>query len=150
MKKFKFRLQKVLDLKQFKEEKQKLAVIKLSHRLKQEKNILVQQEEEYKTLKSELNLRYPQRIAVNDILVYENYFKYLEDIIETKKRIILELGKKLKVEQGKLFLLTKERKTLDKLKTKKHDKYWSDCLKEEQLLLDEIATGLISRNRTTN
>lgn len=145
MKKFKFRLQKILAVRLLKEKEQKLVVARVNDRLRAETDLLFRLEEEYTTLKIELKSKHNRRMSVNDLLAYNSYFAYLEAKIEIKKEIILELETRLKVEREKLQLLVKDRKVLDKLREKKYKQYWDSYLREEQSSLDEIAIGLVVR-----
>jgi len=146
MKKFNFSLDKVLNFTLFKEEQQKMVVLKINNDLARERDILDQLNKDCLQLKLDLNAKCARKVTVSELITYSSYLNYLEKRIKATEATIAKLEEKLDSERQKLSQLTKERKILDKLKEKKYLEFWNQFLKEEQALLDEIALNSAVRN----
>lgn len=137
MENFKFRLQKLLDIKTKDEEESKIRYSKAQS----EKRVI---EEEIKNLK--LNYKKcASEINIEDIVtrkIIANYLNYLTHIIDIKSNELIK--KESLVNEARLDLLHKqiERKSLEKLKDNKYTLYKKMELKKEQDINDEF--GLYS------
>lgn len=143
MKKFKFSLQKVLDVNIAKEKNA------LEEFAKAQNLVLVQ-----KTLITELELEYKSLIsasvvcdgtAIYDIQNRQAYAKVLQVQISNAKINLKRLESELVVKRQHLIEAMKNRKLLENLKTKARDRYKKEQEHEEQLFLDEI--GVIGYSR---
>ncbi len=144
MKRFNFKLEKLLAIREYKE---LLAKLKYANELQKklnlenmninlENSILNSILEDYSKTKN------GDVIDYNDILLQENYINNLIKIIKTnenKKKEMLELLEKLKEELNEKI---KERKIITKLKEKKHENYKKENKKEEIKRLDEVSDRL--------
>lgn len=144
MKKFNFKFEKLLAIREYKE---LLAKLKYANELQKkinlenmninlENSILNSILEDYSKTKDGESIDY------NDILLQENYINNLIKIIKTndnKKKDMLELLEKLKEELNKKI---KERKIITKLKEKKFKAYKKENKKEEIKRLDDVSDHL--------
>jgi flagellar FliJ protein len=137
MKKFVFSLQKVLDLREFEEDKAKLELGKAVAEVEKIKTQL--QENAQKRV--EANLSRKDTKDIGSLINIENYITGL-DI--KKEKLLEELTYAQIVFEEKRDLFTKamqEREVLTKLKEKQLSEYKKEILKEEENSVDDIING---------
>ena len=139
MKKFKFRLDKVLRAKEIKEK------IKLKEMTKVEYELIKHREkldEIDLLLNKTLNSITTQRSGTTQSLVLRRTLAYEERLeleINKQMQFISNSEKSMKILRGELLKLNVERKTLEKLKKNQKADYLSAYKKIEQLKMDDIA-----------
>ena len=134
MKKFVFSLQKVLELREYEEDKEKLELGKAVAEVERLKRLL------------EENAR--NRVAANqsrkdttDVIILMNIENYIIGLDEKKEKLLEELTMAQMVFEEKRDLYTKamqDREVLSKLKEKQLSEYKKEVLKEEENALDDI------------
>ena len=134
MKKFVFSLQKVLELREYEEDKAKLELGKAVAEVERLKRLL------------EENAR--NRIAANqsrkdttDVIILMNIENYIIGLDAKKEKLLEELTMAQMVFEEKRDLYTKamqDREVLSKLKEKQLSEYKKEVLKEEENALDDI------------
>ncbi len=143
MKKFKYRLERFLDLKKYNERKweQKLASAagismriknRIAHALREKEAVFMQ--------------RYEKKDFDIDRLIYmEHFINSMGKKVEHLK-VDLEKSEKKRMEIKKGYLkAAKERKVLEKLKEKESSKYYKKILNEEEKAMDDINSSRASR-----
>ena len=143
MKKYSFRLQPVLDLKEKVLEDKRLEmakVIKLLNDYQEELNAL---EKMHLGYNDELESLSNSNAYVNvaDIAGYNNYLFDIEQKIKDKKYTIENTKKVLKVKQQAVNEALKEVKVLEKLKETQSQKYYKAIEKKEAEEIDDIVTA---------
>lgn len=143
MEKFKFRLQKVLDIKIDNEEESKIRYSKAQN----EKRAV---EEELKNLKSNYK-KYSESINIEDIVsrkITSNYLNSLSNIINDKSNELIK--KEALVKEARLDLINKqiERKALEKLKDNKYALHKKKEEQKEQATNDEFGMYSYLRRST--
>lgn len=134
MNKFKFRLEKVLDMKLRNEEESKI-----EHAKALKAKVDVQNELDY------LNSKYKQYSDMHDIedvvkrKIISNYLNSLYSSIEETKKILDEKQKILDEKQKDLIQRQVERKSIEKLKEKELNAYKREMDLKEQTQNDEYA-----------
>ncbi len=137
MKKFKFRLQKVLDVKE--------QVIRKTQRdLAFHQKLKTRAEEELATLQDTLVQQSRKLERMDDesaaqIQMEYDYFYQIMDSINQQEEKIREIERKIEDIRSLLMEQQKERKILAQLKEKYRNSYLETVRKEEQMLLDELA-----------
>ncbi|HOO32604.1 MAG TPA: flagellar export protein FliJ [Thermotogota bacterium] len=141
MKRFKFRLERVLQIFNKRRDQQKMAVhqAQKNHDMKQEfitdfKYHIVEQENRFYNL-----MRSGQATAV-DCVSWENYIDSEYGMLERYKKELMELQRILDEEKRKYLAIDKECKTLEKLKDKKKGEFYFEQNLTVQKEMDEIAT----------
>ena len=138
MKKFKFSLEKVLQLRKFREEECKLA-------LGQAISILNKIENEIKkTALKRINAASNRFSDINDISKWEIYIQRLDQ--EAKKLTEQAAQAELVVEEKRAIYLEaqKELKIMDKLKEKRQKEYRKEMLTAEMNEVDDITSARYS------
>lgn len=144
MKKFNFKLEKLLAIREYKE---LLAKLKYANELQKKinlenMNINLENSILNSILEDYTKTQDGEKIDYNDILLQENYINNLIKIIKTnenKKEEMFELLEKLKEELNEKI---KKRKIITKLKEKKYADYKKENKKEEIKRLDEVSSHL--------
>jgi len=146
LKRFEFRLQKLLEIRKRKEEQEKLELAKASGAyqfvLNKKEKILFNLGEKRKELsnkKGQLNLR--------ELQAYDSMVKDADLAI---KKLDVEIEEKRKIMQkhiDKYAELKRERRVVEVLREKAYKKYEEEAGKEEQKLIDEIGKDLFIKNK---
>lgn len=141
MKRFNFRLQRVLDAKRTIEEVKRSDFLAADN---EHKKKIRELKDYYDTLahyQSELYTLDKSLLEVQILNLYYSYFDALSHRIEYQKGLIETARQEMEKRREKLLEAVKDRKVLENLKQKKYDNYMYEVEKEEQSLLDEISGG---------
>lgn len=134
MKKFVFSLQKVLELREYEEDKAKLELGKAVAELERIKRLL----QEVAQNREKANL---SRKDTTDVIVLMNIENYIIGLDAKKEKLLEELTMAQMFFEEKRDLYTKamqDREVLSKLKEKQLSEYKKEVLKEEENALDDI------------
>ncbi len=145
MKKYRFKLEPVLNHRRLIEEtlQKDLAILKIS--LIYENERLITYEESRIQLLEELQQIQKKGTTISDILLYLPFIEQVsKDIVRQKKRV-LELEIKVEHNRKDLLEATKKKKALQKLKEKAFKTYNQKLIKNEQDFLNEVAVSQFNR-----
>ena len=137
MKKFDFRLQKVLDVKE-------MILRKTQKDLAYAENEKLKEEELLKENELKIQL-YLEKIAsdnsasVSEMKIQYDYYQQMLEDLKQQKESIAMMVLKIKEIRERLLDQQKDRKALSLLKDKYIEEYNAQMLKEEQIFMDEIA-----------
>jgi flagellar FliJ protein len=143
MKRFRFDLEKILEIRACREQEAK---VELGRAL----GILTALEREIQTLAAArvtaASCRFAPGNGLDGILRYDRYIRRLD---ARRDRLVKEAAEaELKVEEARRVFLeaSRERKVLDKLKEKRRQEYRGIVLAEETKALDDLAGGPAARS----
>lgn len=141
-KNFKFRLQKVLDLKMKDEEKIKMEFAKIQQKKIDIENNLENMESNYSkySISKNNDSIQNQKITINYLLALNNSIKDLSEELDKSTNELEKARKQLMDKQI-------ERKSLEKLKEKKYGQYYKEENLKEQKANDEFASMSYLRKR---
>ena len=147
MKKFRFRLQSVLDHKKRKEDSKKEELGKLLHTVQEVRDFMA-------TLKSRCSLSIVEMrnlqengISVDLLSQYRSFVVSLKNDITGQMDKLSDLMKEVDARRKELVAMSKERKVMEKLKDKEFERFKRAVLREEKKLIDEIgASRFIKRH----
>jgi len=145
LKKFNFRLQSILDLKEQEEEsiKKELAnLMQQRQKVEDEINSIINDK---KQIQKKLEESEERAINLINALESRKYLNYLQDMVEDLTLKLEYWDEEISKCRKKLLAKTKEKKALAKLKERKYEEYWKRFLAEEQKLNDELATNKFNR-----
>ncbi|EOC99305.1 flagellar export protein FliJ [Caldisalinibacter kiritimatiensis] len=137
MKKYKFKLQKILDYKEGVENKKKSLYGKLKKELEEEEKKLNQVVMRKKKLLAERNDAL-EGTTIKDLKAYSLYINSINDEIHQQKNIINRKREECEGAKKELIDITKERKMFEKLKEKDYKEYTYLVKKEEEKLIDQL------------
>ena len=142
MKKFVFSLQKVLDLREFEEEKAKLELGKAVAEMERIKKLLAE------NAQNRVNAGY-SRQDVSDIISLQTIENYILGLDIKKEKLLEDLAVAELIFEKKRDLFTEAmqaREVLTKLKDKQLAEYKKDALKQEENALDDITNGKVANS----
>lgn len=141
MRKFSFRLQKLLNLEGQREQQAKIIIYSLVSNLRGQENILgFLKDSLYENQK---NLGGKEDVSTDSqkLMLYQNYIIALNDRIAQQAKLINETGDKIEKSRNDMLDIQRERKKLEKLKDKDKEEYVSLMKKIEIKELDDISSS---------
>ncbi|MGB9813194.1 MAG: flagellar export protein FliJ [Thermovenabulum sp.] len=145
MKKFSFKLEQLLKVKEGMENLKKEELFKVKARLEEEKNIL----EGLETKKREiLNQKYEREtdfVKAVEFIYFDNYYRKISEMIGIQRQKVNEAQKEYEDCLNNYLEAKKEKRTLEILKERKFRTFLEEYNREEQKNLDEH--GLIAFSR---
>lgn len=139
MPKFRFRLQKVMEVKQHREEEFQRALALTRRALKEEYQIL-------QTLQSEQNNRFREiessgvgEVRPVEMRLYSAYLADLAKRITGQQTMIEQLREEEERRRSSLLGASKEKKILEELRDRKYVAFRTEMDRSEQVVLDEVA-----------
>ena len=143
---FRFKLQRVLDLKLKQEDEKKNQIATLMQAIKTKEDELEALISEKKQKEFSLNDNRKRGISILEIRYINQYLLFLDKKINTLRFEISSLESNLNQKRLEYLELQKERKTFEKLKEKDYEKYLYNEKKEEEKMIDQIVT--FNKNNT--
>lgn len=143
---FKFRLEKVLEIKTKKENEHMIYHSKIMN-----DKITVEKEIESLELQYDMysQVNYLEDDSFKRMIAY-NYINSLYQTIQIKKDLLEKIEEKYKESLSILVVLQTERKALEELKQKQYKKFLEQLEQEEEALNDEFSTQTYFRNNLQN
>ncbi len=137
--KFQFRLQKLLEIREHKEKliKNELgkAMAKRVREVEKKNQALANIELNLQKMREEEN---NNTLSVNRLMQYQSYLKKLKYDIAEQDNIISIIDEEIAMINKKLIAARKDKKILERLKARKKDVYMYEMNKEEQNFFDDI------------
>ena len=148
MKKFKFRLQKVMEFKEEIERQRMLDLGRAKKRVSSEERKLEQLWKEDSDCRIQIEEKEKEDI-INPVEMdlYYRYLRKLGSDMESQKERIQAAKNKMEEKRQILLTARKERKILEKLKEKKYFAYVTGIARKEQFYLDDLASTAFIRRR---
>ncbi len=146
MKKFKFNLQKLLEIRQKKEDLQKVNLAKASGEYQFELNKVEKIKNNVKEYKK-FYLKNYSRLLVENLKLVDTFSNNAGKAIENLKPLIEEKKRKMEKELDIYNQLRRERRAVEILKEKEYKKYLDELGKEEQKNMDEVAKDIYLKNK---
>ena len=143
---FRFKLQRVLDLKLKQEDEKKNQIATLMQAIKTKEDELEALISEKKQKEFSLNDNRKRGISILEIRNINQYLLFLDKKINTLRFEISSLESNLNQKRLEYLELQKERKTFEKLKEKDYEKYLYNEKKEEEKMIDQIVA--FNKNNT--
>ena len=143
MKKYSFRLQPVLNLREKALEDKRLEmakVIKLLNDLQIELDTLKKTYSSYRLQIEEISLS-SEALNVSELATCNSYMSTLEQQMQDKQKMIEHTQRVLQVKQNEVNEALKEVKVLDKLKETQSKKFYDAVYKKEAEEIDDIVTA---------
>lgn len=144
---YKFRLQKVLDVKEKEEDNKKNEMSLVNFEIDKAKKQL-------KKLHDELEEHYKQRqdknlngSSIQELLELNKYIDYLKDTAIKQKNVEIDnLQKRLEDKKEEFIDIRRQRKSYENLKDKDYQKFLEKESKDEEKIIDEIVSFTARKN----
>lgn len=147
MKKFIFSLQKVLEIKEQLLENMKIELTNLDHECMNIESLIKDLERKFKDIDNEYVEKTYKSISVGEM----SYYKMLSQSIlmqiekkEKEKEIIL---KKIALKRQEIISMNIEISSLTKLKEKELEKHNKECLRKEEIFIEEFVSNKAMTNK---
>lgn len=147
-KRFVFRLQTVLEVKERAEEEEKRKLSDLIAWQREEEAILAGMIAKEQATRQHLKDKQQtgQFLEVDELRRISYFLKKIaEDIVNQRARLV-EIARRIEQQREALMLAAQEKKTLEMLKEQHHNEYLQEIEEEERKLLDELATLKYARD----
>ena len=142
MRRFKFRLQSVLNIKEKKLEDERLKLASIISTLEAQKDVFLELNEKKENLEKELNSTLENSILdIQNVVAYKNYINRIEDDIKTQFEIIKKTQIELEEQQMQVNQAYKEVKVLEKLKEKQYNNFLFEYEQNQIKELDDITNS---------
>jgi len=146
MKKFSFKLQKVIDVKESMEKKKMIELAEAEHQLSLERKKLEGLVTKIYDYKKEYDKKKKDGpITASEAGLFIRYIEKLTEDMRMQKQNIKIKEEQAKVKREELISVVKDKKILEKLKERKFTDYQRDALRKEQNFLDEISAIKVAR-----
>ena len=139
MKKFCFRLQKLLDLETQREEQEKLQLQSLVNNLQGNEMVLNHLQVSLRQNQDDLTGKKIKSLDLQKITIFQNYISALNTKIEFQERKVNSIVEEVDKKRKDLIGIKKSRKMLEKLRIKDKSVYTSTNRKSEIKQLDDIS-----------
>lgn len=142
MRRFTFRLQSVLNIKEKKLEDERLKLGEIISTLEAQKDVLLELSDKKENLKKQLNATLENSILdIQFVVGYKNYLERLEQDIKTQFEIIKKTQIELEEQQIQVNEAYKEVKVLEKLKEKQYKNFLFEYEQNQIKELDDITNS---------
>ncbi len=144
---YKFPLRTVLNHRKYLEENLQKEFGILKRLLVDERKKLTDIRKSRKNCSKELRQRQQQSLTISESLIYVQFLEQLAKNLDKQKVKVIEAEQDVEKKREDLVEAVKNRKALEKLKEKGLETYRNNLLKQEQSLMNEMASVRFQRNR---
>ncbi len=140
MKTFRFRLQRILDTKVSEEREKKRELGEAQKQLTREEDILSGYHEDLKTHK-ELHRKVVKKSPkVADLVLNDRWRRQLQAKIRVQGEVVKKSQLNVEEKRAVLIEVSREKKVLERLRSKRFDEHKKEELSEEQKTFDEVGS----------
>lgn len=149
-KRFRYRLEKVLEIKRKKEDEEKEKLGKLIQEEAHERQVKAQLEHQLQQTHIEVRTKQAVgQVSVNELRFYPQHIKNLEQKIEYQEMRLKELAIRIVEQRENLRKAVMERKAYEKHKENCQEAWQAEQDYEEAKMIDELATIKFAREQAT-
>ena len=150
MKKFRFRLETVLEVALREEQRLTLELARLKMEKQTAQRWLTRLTESRNRERIKLMEATAGEVALEDIKLLRSHLDYLEERIEEQKAFLEALEPKIRAKMSEVTEAMKKRKTLERLKEKQIQEHQLEMLRQEAQFLDDTTTPRHALRRQMN
>ena len=147
MAKFKFRLQKVLEMRTQREQLLQRQYNELRKQAELEKMRLLKLIQDQETAREELSAKQRGTIAINEVMDYLAYLEVLKHDIERQTVVLREAEERAEEARQELLRASQEKKAVEKLKEKQFEEFQKEQQRLEVVFLDEVSSSRYNRQQ---
>jgi flagellar FliJ protein len=150
MKKFRFKLETVLNVKEKREEQLKHELLRLNGLKQEQEKILKETKEKRAYIVNEKRGESVGRTDVQTFLFYDQHIEVLLSKIDNTVAKIGELERRVDKKRSEVVEASREKKVYEKLKEKQFEAFRKMVIFNEQQVLDEVAVSKYNRKEQHN
>ena len=139
MGRFQFRLQKVMQARQFKEEIAKKNLAAAQTALKEDLQFLERLEALHRDAMIQMEAHIEGQVNVADVLLDIAYISSLSEEIAAQQRKIVQRTEEVERKRQMLVEASKDKKMLERIRERRYLAYLQEANRAEQAVIDEIA-----------
>ena len=139
MKKFKFSLEKVLEVKEIEEKNIQRRLQKVQSLIFETERKIFEVSEKISSEGKKINSKINSIMKSSEIMIHFKYIESLTDQLNNHKAQLRDLRLDEEQIQAELVEKSREKKAIEKLKEIKYEEYRKEHNKEQQIILDEIS-----------
>ncbi len=147
MKKFIFSLQKVLEIKEQLLENMKIELANLNHEYNSLKLIIKNLQAKFRDIDNEYIEKTYKSISIGEISYYKMLGQSILIQIENKEEESEILLMKIAVKRQEIIKMNVEISSLTNIKEKELEKYNKECLKKEEIFIEEFVSNKTMANK---
>ncbi|MFP4661044.1 MAG: flagellar export protein FliJ [Halanaerobiales bacterium] len=136
MKKFKFKLNKVLEVRQIEEDQAQNNLVEAQHKAKEIENEIYRLEEVQSDLYQ--RIRSVEDMSLEESMAYREYMQTNRYYIQRTEKNLKSQEKEVENFREHYLEKRKKREILEKIKEKNYKSYYKEVLHKEQKVLDEL------------
>ncbi len=136
MKKFEFKLNKVLEVRQIEEDQAQNRLLEAQQKERDIKEEILNLQEKQNDLYQ--YLRNNEGITLEENMLYRKFIQINRQNIKDSEKSLLAQQEEVRLLRGDFLEKRKKREVLEKLKEKNYKHYYKEMLLKEQKVLDEI------------
>ncbi|NLG79667.1 MAG: flagellar export protein FliJ [Firmicutes bacterium] len=140
MRRFRFRLQKLLEVRRLKEDALRQELARAQEALQREKAVLERLGAAHGATLEELRASVGGTLDVQWIAAYHRYLGFLAHRIEEQRAVVDRAAREEAAKREALIAARRARKVVEKLKERAYARYCEEVAREEQAFLDEVGT----------
>lgn len=145
MKRFNFRLKKVLKHREIVENLRKEKLGKAKSELKKERDLLRKMEDTRRRTREEWKERRSNLISLPEALIYETYLERMDEEVGLQTTKAAQLSQKVEKTRQDLIEASQEKKIVEKLKERREEEYSNEMKRFEQGISDEASVNQFNR-----
>ncbi len=145
MKRFNFRLKKVLKHREILENLEKERLGRVKSELKRETELLKEMEDTRRRAREKLRERREEEINLPEALIYEAFLERMDEEVNLQAAKAAQLTQKVEETREDLLRASKRKKIVEKLKERKKAEYASEVRRFEQGISDEASINRFNR-----
>lgn len=145
MKKFKFKLETVLNVKERKEEQLKHELMQIQALKIREEQLLSEVKEKRAYISMEKSDENKKGTDIQNLVNFEQYLGVLLKKIDDTQNSIKVLEKKADIKRVEVVEASRQKKVFEKLKEKQFGEFQKVVIQNEQKVLDEMAVSKFNR-----
>jgi len=142
---FKFRFEKLLNLRQHQQKQIENQIAILNHELARERDRLKSIYLEIEKNNNDMTAGLQGRIDIKHIVSLREYITKLNKDLEVQKKVIIQLNNEIEIKKHQLIKAMQKVKLLEKLKEKKLREFIKEEEFQENIILDEIGNLAYAR-----
>lgn len=147
MKPFRFRLETLLEFRESQKEQAQIAFLQATNRLRVEKEVLAQLENQFADHIALFHNRQQQALSIEIFKSFQHYFDKISEDIIVQKRCVTAADEYRQECLQRFMEAEKSHKAVEKFREKKFHHYQTEMMNEEQKLLDEIGLQIYTRDK---
>ncbi|MCR4402726.1 MAG: flagellar export protein FliJ [Firmicutes bacterium] len=145
MKRFRFRLEKLLEVRRLRENALQQDLARAQEALRREKGVLETLGAARGATLEALRANVCGTLNVQDIAAYYRYLGFLAHRIEEQRAVVERAAREEAAKRDALIAARRRRKVVEKLRERAYARYREGILREEQAFLDEVGSMRYAR-----